>query len=199
LSAKSCSGRRWSKKVIKACLGLWLRSPLAYENIKDSCLFILPSGRQLRRYKKYVPQEPGIHNYMLRWMFESAKQVNLPNEGYFGGLIHDETKIQQDLVWKKSGIAIALVGFVDTGPEGTSVKTLKKGKVEQTIASEVLQVTFVGYTGFRFPIAHFPTAGRECVFIIQCIFSQYLKKNVYFPTCLLNFSKYISIKDYIPD
>ena len=36
---------------------------------------------------------------------------------------------------------------------------MKDGTVFKTLATQVLQVVFLGYSGFRFPIVHFPTKG----------------------------------------
>jgi hypothetical protein len=57
ISAKSPQARRWNKDVISLCLSLWIRSPKAYQTLLESNMFILPSGRQLRRYKNCIPQE----------------------------------------------------------------------------------------------------------------------------------------------
>jgi hypothetical protein len=51
-------------------------------------------------------------------MLNSAKQVNLPVSGYYGGILHDEAKIQEDLVIKVKGGTNELIGWVDTGNEG---------------------------------------------------------------------------------
>ena len=50
-----------------------------------------------------------------------------------------------------------IVGFTDMGPEAEHIKTLKSGNHEKTVADHVLQITFVSFSGFRFPFAHFPT------------------------------------------
>jgi hypothetical protein len=42
-------------------------------------MIILPSGRQLQRYKNNTPQMPGIHFDMLWWMSDPAQQVKLPH------------------------------------------------------------------------------------------------------------------------
>lgn len=65
-------------------------------------------------------------------------------------LVHDETKIQEDLVINTKGCENQLVGWVDTGDEGESLKILKEKTVNKTLATEVLQVSFLGYTGFRY-------------------------------------------------
>ena len=74
LMCKDPRSRRWNKDIIKARLAMWIRSPQAYENVKESHMFLLPSGRQLRRYKNCVPQLSGINPKMFDWMFVSAKK-----------------------------------------------------------------------------------------------------------------------------
>ncbi|XP_069123679.1 uncharacterized protein [Argopecten irradians] len=150
---------KWDKSIIKTCLQLWCRSPRAYEDLKAANIFALPSGRQLQRYKNITPQDPGLSTDILRWMSATARKLNIPPSGYYGGLVHDEMKIQEGLVLNLKGKENTLVGFVDTGAEGKLLRILKEGEVKQHLASEVLQVTFVGYTGFRFPVAHYPSVG----------------------------------------
>ncbi len=159
LKTVSPSGRRWDKDVIKMCLGIYVRSPKAYQDLKDSTMFVLPSGRQLCRYKNAIKQKPGLIDEMLHWMMNVAQQLKLPPAGYAGGLIHDETKIQQDLVTVRNGNTMKLVGFVDTGSEAADLRRLKNKDDKQELAHDALQLIFHGYTGFRFPFAHFPTSG----------------------------------------
>jgi hypothetical protein len=45
-------------------------------------------------------------------MLNSAKQVNLPVSGYYGGILHDEAKIQEDLVIKVKGGTNELIGML---------------------------------------------------------------------------------------
>jgi hypothetical protein len=51
------------------------------------------------------------------------------------------------------------IGWVDTGNEGDNLRILKEQNVTKKLATDVLQITFLGYTGFRFPVAHYPTDG----------------------------------------
>ncbi|KAL3864406.1 hypothetical protein ACJMK2_006092 [Sinanodonta woodiana] len=143
--------------MISICLALWVRSPRTYQDIADSTMMILPTGRYLRRYKNRAPQEAGPQDEIFLWMYQAANDANVPEEGSAGGLIHDETKIQQDLVLDMRGGKLHLVGWVDTGIEGNDLRTVEQGKVEQKLATEVIQIYFLGYTGFRFPICHYPT------------------------------------------
>lgn len=92
-------------------------------------------------------------------MLNTAKSHNILTSGYYGGLIHDETKIQEDLVFNVKGNENKLIGWVDTGEEAGIVHMLKEKEVKQTLATSVLQISFLGYTGFRFPITYYPTNG----------------------------------------
>ena len=49
LTAKSSKGYRWSKEVIGTCLDMFIRSPRSSQDLKDSAMLRLPSGRQLRK------------------------------------------------------------------------------------------------------------------------------------------------------
>ena len=151
------NGRRWPREIISTCISLWLRSPGNYDELRDSNMIVLPTGRLLRRYKNCVHQVPGINKKMFDWMYKAAQEQNIPDYGYAGGLIHDETKIQDNLVLQKGKDGdISLIGFVDTGEEGNLLRTLKDGSQKQTLAKEVIQICFQGHSGFRFPLAHYP-------------------------------------------
>ena len=60
-------GRRWPRSMISVCLNMWARSRRSYADLKDSNMMILPSGRQLQRYKNAVPQSSGLSTAMLHW------------------------------------------------------------------------------------------------------------------------------------
>lgn len=64
--------RRWDPKVISICLGILLRSPQAYQTLKDSQLLTLPSRRTLQYYKNVVKQKPGFSLENLNWMKSQA-------------------------------------------------------------------------------------------------------------------------------
>lgn len=160
LSINDRRGIRWDKQVISTCLNLWVRSPKSYDDLKDSNMLILPSGRQLRRYKNSIKQEPGIKPEMLRWMKITADKANIPPAGRSGVLMHDEAKLQQDLVLERYGDTFRLIGFVDMGEEAFLADIIKTKQVTKELATDALQILFLGHTGFRFPIAHFAT---KCV------------------------------------
>ncbi|KAJ8313193.1 hypothetical protein KUTeg_009256 [Tegillarca granosa] len=161
LMANNPRSRKWDRSVIKACLSLWSRSPQSYQDLRDSNLFILPSGGVLQRYKNITPQNSGINLGIFLWMSNTAKSINLPPSGYCGGIVRDEAKIQEDIVINVKGKENKLIGWIDTGEEAENVRILMQQDVKQTVASSVLQISFLGYTGFRFPIAHYPTAGAS--------------------------------------
>ena len=89
--------RKWNKDVLSVCLTLWVHIPKTYQTLQDSNMLILPSGRQLRRYKNIIPQHSGLNQEVLYWMYQAAQEANLPNHGRAGGLHHDETRVQEDI------------------------------------------------------------------------------------------------------
>lgn len=151
-------------------MNLWSRSPQSYKDLQSSGVLILPSGRQLQKYKNFVKQDTGINKDVFRWMANVAKQHNIPAAGYHGGLIHDETRIQQDLVMNCKGKSAELIGWIDTGEEGNNIRVAKSQSVEGALATEVFQVSFLGFTGFRFPVAHYPTEGITASEIYSIIY-----------------------------
>ena len=89
----------------------------------------------------------------------AAKENQLEEHGYAGDLVHDETKIQKGVALDMSSGCPKLIGWIDTGEENLHAKFLKEKPMKSTLATHVLQVMFVGYTGYRFPVCHYPTCG----------------------------------------
>ena len=54
-----------------------------------------------------------------------------------------------------------LVGLVDMGTEETSMRAMQTGQDSAQVADQVLQFTFIGNDGFRFPFAHWPTTNTS--------------------------------------
>lgn len=148
-------GRRWNKIILSTCLQLYNRTPYGYISLRNSRLLVLPSPSLLVLYKNSVHQKVGFQKKMFEWMHQEAKRLEIPKEGWIGGVIIDEMAIQEDLQIMKNGDAVELEGFVDLGPEGNTCKTLRTGKNEKQLGNHVLQFVFVGLSGFRFPFAHF--------------------------------------------
>ena len=162
-------GRRWNHDIIRACLSLYCASPRGYNNFKNSGFLILPSQKLLQIYKNNVRQQAGINKEVLHWMANEAKFKSVPPEGHEGGLIIDEMSIQPDLQFSKRGGTIELIGFTEVVPESATMEHIRTGKREKTLATHALQLVFLGFTGFRFPFAHFPTttaSGAELYLLV---------------------------------
>lgn len=77
LDCKRTSSMKWDKRVLNVCLSMWVRSPSAYDVLKDSKMLILPSARQLRRYKNKLQKEAGVSDEVCRWMYMAEMDGNL--------------------------------------------------------------------------------------------------------------------------
>ena len=154
-------GRRWDRSVIQFALQFWCRSPQAYIDVSSTGYMILPSVSLLQHYKNIIEQGPGFNTQVLKWMLDTARSKNLPKHAYNGGLLFDEMSIQPDLQMDNKGSCYKLVGSADYGHDGNHIEVIRKGQKSLSLASHVLQLEFLGHTGFKFPLAHFPTVQAE--------------------------------------
>ena len=87
----------------------------------------------------------------------------------------DEMSIQRDLQLDSRAGETRLCGSVNMGKEGNALDRCrgvdeKSGKVNNTtLASNVLQMEFLGFSGFVFPFAHFATVGVQAHHLV-CLF-----------------------------
>lgn len=53
--------RKWDPEFISFCLGVYVRSPRACRELRDSSMFVLPTESLLRMYKNCIRQKPSIN------------------------------------------------------------------------------------------------------------------------------------------
>ena len=152
------NGRRWPKEIIQSCLSLWCRCPKGYDELRRSSLLVLPSGNTLQLYKNIVDQKPGFHDEMFKWMRSEADTRKCERRG---GIIFDEMSIQENLHLQRKGDGMELIGLMDMGDEASSMRTLRNQQKNIIMANHMLQFIFLGYDGFRFPIAYFASCGAN--------------------------------------
>jgi hypothetical protein len=147
--------RRWDPKIISLCLGIYVRSPQAYTDLKTSGFFVLPSQRLLRYHKNSIRQRPGFVEENLSWMSNEAEKQNISDFGKHGGLIIDEMSLQDDLIIERNGDMWHLVGVVDMGETNNNIDIICQGRKTVRLASHALQFVFHGLSGFRWPVVYF--------------------------------------------
>ena len=150
--------RRWDKDIIQVALSLWNRSPQGYTTLRNSNMFQLPSESLLQRYKNCFTQHPGLNENMLSWMCKEAIRFKSDRHG---GIILDEMAVQEDLKMSFGDGQISLDGLVDLGPTSAHMNLLNTHSNDIQLASHVLQFVYLGYDGFRFPFAYYPTTGAN--------------------------------------
>ena len=74
---------------------------------------------------------------------------------YNGFLLLDEMSIQQDLQIVKRGSRWSIVGCVDLGPLVNNLDVISKCSNKRKMATHCCQYMFVGFNGFRWPVAYF--------------------------------------------
>ncbi|CAC5376350.1 unnamed protein product [Mytilus coruscus] len=157
-SHKHSKGVRWPKEIICMALTIYNRNPSAYKNITTNGWLNLSSESLLYLYKNAVKQKPGIIPTMMAWIKNEAVRLRVETEGYYGGVLLDEMSIQEDLQIVNHGKGTSLFGLVDCEPEVMLMHYSNEEKCESKLANHVIQYTFHGITGFRWPFANYPNA-----------------------------------------
>jgi hypothetical protein len=115
-----------------------MKSPSAYEQLRNAQILVLQSKRLLQLYKNSAKQEVEFCEDNMRWMAIESVRQKVSQFLKHGGLVLDEMSIQDDLVIKRQGDSWKLVGMIDMGePNNISVICNKEKKVQ--LATHVQQ------------------------------------------------------------
>ena len=87
-------------------------------------------------------------------MLSEAKKKNTPST-FNGFILFDEVAIQQDLQIIRRGRKWSIVGAIDLGSTVNSLDEISNEKNIFKMASHCFQYMFVGFSGFRWPVAYF--------------------------------------------
>ena len=147
--------RKWDPEFISFCLGIYVRSPRIYRDLRESPMLVLPSESLLKMYKNCIKQKPGINQDNLTWMAKEAERQKVRNFGRRGGLIVDEMSIQDELQIVRKGDAWTIVGGVDMGETNNTISVITNNTKKTELATHSLQYIFHGFTGFRWPVAYY--------------------------------------------
>lgn len=147
--------RKWDPEFISFCLGIYVRSPKIYSDLRNSPMLVLPSESLLRMYKNCIKQKPGVNEENLTWMKKEAERQNVSDFGRRGGLVIDEMSIQDDLQIVRKGEAWSIVGGVDMGETNNDISIITNEGSKTELATHCLQFIFHGFGGFRWPVAYF--------------------------------------------
>ncbi|CAB3995373.1 Hypothetical predicted protein [Paramuricea clavata] len=147
LLAQSPRGYRWDPRIVRLALDLYCKNPKALDTMRE--FIILPSNRLIRYYKNSVCQDPGWNNDVIDWCAKDRV------------LNHKTTGVEDLQMTVKAG-RHQLTGIVSLGQYNNDMEKIKRGtdSADIQLASHLLQFEFLSGGGFRFPLAHFPTA--EC-------------------------------------
>ena len=147
--------RKWDPEFISFCLGIYVRSPKIYSDLRNSPMLVLPSESLLRMYKNCIKQKPGVNEENITWMKTEAERQNVSDFGRRGGLVIDEMSIQDDLQIVRKGEAWSIVGGVDMGETNNTISIITNKGSKTELATHCLQFIFHGFGGFRWPVAYF--------------------------------------------
>ena len=149
--------RKWDPVIISAALNMWAKSSFLYKDFCNFGLVVLPSMETLRKKNNALRQAPGIVEENLKWMLHEANRKSIPLNLRRGGLLLNEMSIQHDLQIINKGEEWELIGAIDLGPLVNNLEKVLEHHHEIKLTTHALAFMFLGYGGFRWPVAFFGT------------------------------------------
>ena len=121
------SQARYHPMVIKFCLGLYAKSPAAYQHFRfdekeGTGVLVLPSQRTLRDYRNHIRPKRGFNAEIIKELTEQTKDFT--DQEKYVVISFDEMKVQEDLVWDKN--TNELIWFVDLGDTDMNYASIKQ-------------------------------------------------------------------------
>lgn len=160
MKKKDARQRRWHPAIVRWCLHLKLISSSAYHAVPAFGFLTLPSQRTLRDYTHFIKSEAGFKADVNAELRKEMKVDGLEEFERCVGIIFDEIKIKDKLVFDKN--CGKVIGWVDLGEFNNEVNKLERdidsGDVSSSIATHILVFMVRGiFSSVEFPYAQFPT------------------------------------------
>ena len=164
-SQKDPRQMRWHPLIIRWCLNLKLMSSSSYHAFRTAGFIKLPSERTLYDYSHFYQSKAGFHVELNKQLMKESNVDELSEPKLFCGLILDEMKVKENLVYNKHTGEV--VGFVNLGEINNDLLRLENSIFHQhkqcqpnAIATHLLVILVRGiFIKLNFPYAHFATEG----------------------------------------
>jgi hypothetical protein len=152
---------------------LKLLSSSAYHATRTAGFIKLPSERTLRDYTHYFKHQAGFQAEVLKQLMKESQVHNLPEEQRYCGIIFDEMKVKEKLIYDK--YTGCVVGFINLGEINNDLSAFErrmKGDNEHApIANHLLVLMVWGIFKLESPLWN---GGGYC----RSAFSHYMGRNL---------------------
>ena len=156
MKQKNPRNRRWHPAIVRWCLHLKLISSSAYNAVASSGFLTLPSQRTLRDYTHYIKPEVGFQAEVNAELCKEANVSCLKEHEKCVGIIFDEMKIKDKLVYDKNSGNV--IGWIDLGDFNNEIAAMEREAHSPTVATHMLLFMVRGiFSSLQFPLAQFPT------------------------------------------
>ena len=117
---KNSKGRRYTEDWVLLCILLHIRSPSAYDFLRQNGVMPLPAVRTLRRYLSLIDMNCGFDKQFFQ-VFEKHIRAKPPLQRH-GLLLLDEISLRKSISVKSSDLTYT--GLVDFGEDGKSAENI---------------------------------------------------------------------------
>ena len=162
-SQKDPRQMRWHPLIVRWCLNLKLMSSSSYHALRTAGFVQLPSERTLYDYSHFYESKAGFQVELNEQLMKESKVSELSESKKFCGIILDEMKVKENLVYNKHTGEV--VGFINLGGINNDLLRmedvcLQDQDCQPTVASHLLVLLVRGiFIKLNFPYAHFATDG----------------------------------------
>ena len=158
--SRNPKGVRWHLAIIRLCIALSAKSPAAYELLRTSGFFTLPTQRTLRCYTNFTASEAGFNKEFLARVCQDIKLKGLGEIERNIMLAFNEMKVFQGLVYShQTGHIIGFTSLSSAADEMAAFARKCEGEDPQ-MASHTLVLMARGIcTSFCGAVAYFATGG----------------------------------------
>jgi hypothetical protein len=108
---------RFSPRVMRMALSLYLKGPTAYESFRKSSIQVMPSVSTIKKLKADMTPKEGTFPRCYGWFYDEFFATNIATEAdRVGHIVCDEMKLRSDFYWNPA--THKCVGIVvDGGPD----------------------------------------------------------------------------------
>ena len=161
---------KWYPVMIRWCISIYLKSPGAYKQLRNSGLLKLPHKKALSKYPNFTEPKCGINIDVVKHLVTETKEYS--NLKRIARILFDEIKIKSGLVYsKQTGSTVWFCDMRDINKDLEDSKNRIENKEEDKSMSKYVLTFMVRgvFTSLSYPFAYYAGQGSSSDQLYPCV------------------------------
>ena len=161
---------KWHPVRIRWRISIYLKSPGAYKQLRNSGLLKLPHKKALSKYPNYTEPKCGINMDVVKHLVTETKECSYLKRTE--GILFDEIKIKSGLVYsKQTGSSVGFCDMRDINNDLEDSKNrIENKKEDKSVSKYVLTFMVRGvFTSLSYPFAYCAGQGSSSDQLYPCV------------------------------